>query len=67
MKPVNIVALDDILHNLADEVAAFLESRIEQRQAIVIKRPFRMAHNNMIGSVLMGRFSLGPIGINPCM
>ena len=54
MQAVNIVTLNDVTNDVTDIVATLLQGRIEQRQTIILEGPLRMAHNDMIGCILMG-------------
>ena len=67
VQAVDIVARHNVAHHVADIVAALLQGRIQQRQAIVLERPFRMLHDHMALGIGMSHLRLGTVWVNPCM
>ena len=65
MQSVDIVALQNVAHHIADIVAVLLQRRVEQRQPVVLEATLGMALYHVVGSIGVGHLRLGTIGIDP--
>ena len=67
MQTIHIIAVYDVFHHLTDIIATLFQSRIQQRQSVVLERPLRMLYYHMVYGIDMSSLRLGTIGINPSM
>ena len=67
VQSIDVIACHDVADDIADIVAAGLQGRVQQRQTVVLERPFGMLHNDMVASIAVCRLRLGTIGVNPCV
>ena len=67
VQTVDIIACHNVADDVADIVAAGLLGWIQQRQAIVLKRPLGMFYNDVVAGIFVRHFRLGTIGVNPCV
>ena len=65
MQSVNIIALHDVFHHLANVVAVLLQGGVQQRQSVVLEAPFGVLLRHVVISISMGCLRLGTIGIDP--
>ena len=65
VKPVHVVATDDVSHYVADVVAALGHAGIQDVLPVVLEHPFRMPHGDMRPGELFRCLGLCPVRIDP--